>query len=296
MSAIAQTDLPGLRLLHRGKVRDTYDLGAELLIVATDRISVFDRVLPTLIPGKGKVLTGLSSYWFDRLGRIIPNHLLSDGTDGWPRALREVGSTLDGRAMIVRRAQRIDYECVVRGYLAGSGWTEYAEHVTLAGEALPPGLREGERLPQPRFTPARKNESGHDENISQELLHHELGTQVASALERASLRLYEAGRDHAESRGILLADTKFEFGYVDGALTLIDEALTPDSSRFWEAEGYRPGQPQPSLDKQPVRDWIANSGWDGVSAPPELPPYVVEATQHRYLDAYRRITGEELEL
>lgn len=296
MSAVAQTDLPGLRRLHRGKVRDTYDLGAELLIVATDRISVFDRVLPTLIPGKGKVLTGLSSYWFDHLGHIIPNHLLSDGTDGWPRALREVGSTLDGRAMIVRRAQRIDYECVVRGYLAGSGWTEYAEHVTLAGEALPPGLREGERLPQPRFTPARKNESGHDENISHKLLNHELGTEVASELERVSIRLYEAGRKHTEARGILLADTKFEFGYVDGSLTLIDEALTPDSSRFWNAEGYRPGQSQPSLDKQPVRDWIANTGWDGVSAPPELPPHVVEATQRRYLDAYRRITGEELEL
>ncbi len=296
MSAVAQAELPGLRLLHRGKVRDTYDLGTELLIVATDRISVFDRVLPTLIPDKGKVLTALSSYWFGRLDHIIPNHLLSDGTDGWPSALRGIAPEIDGRAMIVRRANRIDYECVVRGYLAGSGWAEYTKYGTLAGEPLPSGLREADRLPQPRFTPARKNESGHDENISQKILHHELGAHVAEALERASLHLYEAGQEHTEARGILLADTKFEFGYVDGALTLIDEALTPDSSRFWHADTYRPGQAPPSLDKQPVRDWIADSGWDRVSAPPELPAHVVEATRRRYLDAYRRITGEELEI
>jgi phosphoribosylaminoimidazole-succinocarboxamide synthase len=296
VSAVAQAELRGLRLLHRGKVRDTYDLGTELLIVATDRISVFDRVLPTLIPDKGKVLTALSSYWFDRLGHIIPNHLLSDGTDGWPSTLRGVAPQIDGRAMIVRRANRIDYECVVRGYLAGSGWAEYAKHGTIAGEPLPSGLREAERLPQPRFTPARKNESGHDENISQEMLQREVGTDVAESLERASVRLYEAGRDHTEARRLLLADTKFEFGYVNGALTLIDEALTPDSSRFWQADTYRRGQTPPSLDKQPVRDWIADSGWDRVSAPPELPANVVAATRRRYLDAYRCITGEELDV
>lgn len=292
---LAESRLQGLPLVHRGKVRETYGLGDRLLMVATDRISAYDRVLPTLIPQKGRVLTGLSVFWFRKLADVVPNHFLSDGTDGWPAALEPYGGCLDGRAMIVRRAERLPYECVVRGYLAGSGWAEYMEKGTLAGEKLPPGLREGDRLPEPRFTPARKNDSGHDENISPKILRTDVGHKLAGQLRDVSVGLYEAGWEHARERGILLADTKFEFGFAEGRLTLIDEALTPDSSRFWLADSYEPGRPQPSLDKQYVRDWLASSGWDRESEPPELPADVVAATTARYLEAYRRITGKELD-
>ena len=289
-----ETGLAGLRRLHRGKVRDTYDLGDRLLMVASDRISVFDTVLPTPIPEKGRVLTGLSAWWFRYLADIVPNHFLDDGRAGWPAELRPYAAQLDGRAMLVRRAERLPYECAVRGYLAGTGWEEYRERGTLAGEPLERGLREGDPLNAPAFTPARKNDRGHDENISQETLHREVGTDLAERLRDASVRLYRAAANYLADRAIILADTKFEFGWVGGRLTLIDEALTPDSSRLWLAEEYEPGRAQPSLDKQPVRDWAAASGWDRVSPPPELPPEVVAATRERYREAYRRITGEEL--
>ncbi len=291
---VTETRLDDLRLIHRGKVRDTYDLGDSLLMVATDRLSAFDWVLPTPIPDRGKVLTSLSVYWFHKLRDIVPNHLINDGSDGWPEELRPYSDQLDKRAMIVRRAKRIDYECVVRGYITGSGWAEYQEHGTLAGKPLPEGLRDGDRLPEPVFTPARKNEEGHDENISVETLENEVGRELATRLGDISVRLYQAGLEHASERGIILADTKFEFGFVDGELTLIDEALTPDSSRFWLKSEYQPGRSQPSLDKQFVRDWLSGSGWDKNSPPPELPADVVEATRSRYLEAYRLITGEEL--
>ena len=292
---LAETRLEGLPLLHRGKVRETYDLGGgKLLLVATDRVSVYDAVLPTLIPDKGRVLSGVSRYWFERLGAGVPNHYITDGRDGWPPELAPYAELLDGRAMIVRRAKRLPYEFVVRGYLAGTGWEEYRERGTLAGEPLPPGLREGDELPEPRLTPARKNESGHDENISLEVLQRDLGEQLLGYVLELCMRLYGLGRDQASWGGLMLADTKLEFGLVDGELTLIDEVLTPDSSRYWLADEYRPGGPQPSLDKQYVRDWVAASGWDRVSPPPELPPAVVEGARSRYLEAYRRITGEEL--
>lgn len=283
-----------LRLVYRGKVRDTYELGEHLLMVATDRISAFDHVLPTLIPDKGRVLNSLSAYWFRRLGHIVPNHLVSDGGDGWPVEVRAFGEELSGRAMIVRRAERIPFECVARGYLSGSGWAEYREHGTLAGESLESGLRESEQLPEPRFTPAVKNDEGHDQNISLKIVQTHLGEKLGEHLRDLTLRLYGAASEHAARQGILIADTKFEFGFVGGELTLIDEALTPDSSRFWLANSYQPGRSQASLDKQYVRDWLLNSGWDRESPLPELPLSVVEATRDRYLEAYRRLTGEEL--
>ncbi len=283
-----------LPLVHQGKVRDTYDLGEHLLMVATDRISAFDYILPTPIPDKGKVLSSLSAYWFRKLSHVVTNHFVSDGSDGWPPDIAPLQEDLTGRAMIVRRAERIQYECVVRGFLAGSGWSEYAGSGTLADEPLPVGLRECDQLTEPRFTPAVKNDSGHDENISYGRLRDEVGAELADQLRDISLGLYSAAQEHAAARGILIADTKFEFGFVDGQLTLIDEALTPDSSRFWLADLYEPGHSQPSLDKQYVRDWLLQSGWDRESPPPELPPDVIEATRNRYLEAYKRLTGQEL--
>ncbi len=283
-------------LLHRGKVRETYDLGNRLLLVASDRVSAFDWVLPTPIPDKGKVLTAMSSYWFRLLGKIVPNHFVSDGSNGWPLELVPERERFEGRAMLVKKARRVDYECVVRGYLAGSGWQEYTQSGTLAGERLPTGLREGDKLPEPRFTPARKNERGHDENISFHTMYEEVGKEESGRLRDLSLELYEVGGQHVEAAGIMLADTKFEFGYVGDELTLIDEVLTPDSSRFWLASEWRPGRPQPSLDKQYVRDWLLLSSWDRNSTPPDLPPDVVRGTRERYLEAYQLITGKELEV
>lgn len=291
---VSSSLLRQLQLVHQGKVRDTYDLGDHLLMVATDRISAFDCILLTAIPDKGKVLNSLSAYWFRKLSHVVANHFVSDGSDGWPPDLAPLQEDLKGRAMIVRRAERIQYECVVRGFLAGSGWLEYTGSGTLAGEPLPVGLRECEKLAEPRFTPAVKNDNGHDENISFGRLRDEVGAELADQLRDKSLGLYAAAQEHAAARGILIADTKFEFGFVDGQLTLIDEALTPDSSRFWLADSYQPGHSQPSLDKQYVRDWLLQSGWDRESPPPELPTNVIEATRNRYLEAYKRLTGEEL--
>jgi len=280
MTALLETRL-GLPLFARGKVRDTYELpGGRLLMVATDRISAFDHVLPTGIPGRGNVLNQLSIFWFQRTGHLQENHLIEPGEDG--------------RSMVVRRAQRIDFECVVRGYLAGSAWSEYRRQGTMAGETLPGGLRQSEKLPEPIFTPATKAETGHDENITFSRMSDEIGAELAGKLRDASLRLYGFAAAEAERSGLILADTKFEFGLIDGRVILIDEALTPDSSRYWDAGQYRVGTAPESFDKQFVRDWLEQSGWDKASAPPALPDDIVEQTRQRYLTAYERLVGQPL--
>ncbi len=291
--AILRTSLP-LPLFSRGKVRDTYHLGDDLLMVATDRISAYDVVMPTAIPRKGAALTRLARYWFDATGRLVPNHLLSHLDLNAHADLLAALPDLPRRAMVVRRAERIDVECVVRGYLAGSGWAEYRARGTLAEEPLPAGLPESAQLPHPVFTPAIKNDDGHDENISRARLSEVVGAR-ATELERLSLALYSFAAEVARARGVIIADTKFEFGLIDGRLTLIDEALTPDSSRFWPAATYRPGGPQPSLDKQPVRDYLAASGWDKRPPGPPLPRPVVADTTRRYLEAVRLLTGQDLD-
>ena len=281
--------MPG-REPRRGKVRDVYDFGDRLLVVATDRISAFDWVMPNGIPDKGRVLTGLSALWFARLP--VRHHLL--GLD--PRALDLPAGTdvesLVGRSMVVRKARVYPVECVVRGYLAGSGWKEYRQDGTVCGIALPAGLRECDRLPEPIFTPATKEESGHDQNISFEQMARIVGRPVAEELRRLSLQIYSHASEYARQRGILLADTKFEFGEHDGAPILIDEVLTPDSSRFWPAAEYQPGRGQPSFDKQFVRDWLETTGWDKNSPPPRLPDEVVTHTRAKYIEAYELLTGQ----
>ena len=288
------TDLPGIELFRRGKVRDTFDLGETLLMVASDRLSAFDVVLPTPIPLKGIVLTQLSRFWFEQTGGIIPNHLISADITTFPEALRPFASTLAGRSMIVRKAERIDIECVVRGHVAGSAWTEYRAEGTIAGIPVPRGLQQASQLPEPIFTPAAKNDAGHDENISIARMRDLVGSDLTARLEAASISLYDYAAGVAARRGIIVADTKFEFGFVDGALTLIDEMVTPDSSRIWDAELYRPGQDQPSFDKQYVRDWLNDSGWSKEPPGPELPAEVVAGTSARYHEAYKRLTGSPL--
>ena len=278
-------DLP---LLGAGKVRDIYDLGDErILMVASDRISTFDAVHPTPIPGKGQVLTGMSVYWFELTREIVPNHVIS--------ALEGVPEPVRGRALVVQRLAMLPIECVVRGYITGSGWKDYQQSGAVCGIALPAGLRESEQLPQPLFTPATKAEIGdHDENIDFEGAVSALGDRaLAERVRDASIAVYQRAAEHALERGIILADTKFEFGLApDGALVLGDEVLTPDSSRFWPADGYEPGRPQPSFDKQPVRDWATDSGWDRTPPAPAIPDDIVESTRVRYRDAYERIVGE----
>jgi phosphoribosylaminoimidazole-succinocarboxamide synthase len=283
-----------LAVFRRGKVRDTFDLGdGTLLMVATDRISAFDVVLPTPIPDKGRVLTQMSRWWFARTAGIVPNHLRDDDPATLPPQVP--WESWRERAMRTVRAERIDVECVVRGYLAGSGWKEYRELGTLADEPLPRGLGESSRLPEPRFTPASKNDSGHDENISRARLAELVGGDLARRLEEVSLALFEHGSAVCAEAGMLLADTKFEFGMVDGTLTLIDEVLTPDSSRFWEAATWREGEPQPAFDKQLVRDHLETLAWDKRPPGPSLPDEVVRVTRAKYLEAARRICGLELE-
>jgi phosphoribosylaminoimidazole-succinocarboxamide synthase len=279
--------------LHaRGKVRDIYGAGDDLLMVASDRISAFDVVLPTPIPDKGRVLTGLSLFWFEHSADIVPNHVLTADVDGFPVAFRDHREELAGRAMLVKRAQVVPIECVSRGYLSGSGWKEYRETGGVCGIELPPGLVESDRLPEPIFTPATKAAEGHDENISLERAAELVGEGLARRLEELTLTLYEFAAALALERGIIVADTKFEFGFADGELILVDEVLTPDSSRFWPADRYQPGGPQPSFDKQYVRDWLDASGWDHEPPAPELPPDVVGQTAVRYREAYERITGD----
>ena len=294
MTVLTQTNLPNL--MHRGKVRDTYDLGdGRLLMVATDRISAFDSILPNGIPDKGAVLTQLSAFWFERTREVVPNHFirLADGSPG-DNLPFELPEELRGRSMIVKKAERLDVECVVRGYLAGSAWAEYKDNGRIFGIRMPPDLRESEALPEPLFTPTTKAEIGHDENISFSDLIQEVGPENATAVRLRSLALYKYAVMYARERGILIADTKFEFGILDGEPTVIDEMLTPDSSRFWPAAEYEPGRSQHSFDKQFVRDWLTESGWDREPPPPELPPDIVEKTAERYRQAFRRLTGEDL--
>ncbi len=292
-----------LPLLRRGKVREVYDVDREtLLLIASDRVSAFDVVMREPVPHKGAVLTQLSAFWFRRLAGVLPSHFLTAEADEIVQrlpALRDFRESLNGRAMLCRRTTPLPFECVVRGYLAGSAWAEYERSRTLAGEPLPPGLVESARLEPAIFSPATKAETGHDENVTFAHVALALGAALAQRLREASLALYEAGRGYAGPRGIIIADTKFEFGTTaDGALLVIDEVLTPDSSRFWPADRYHPGASQPSFDKQPLRDYLAGikrqGTWDGNAPPPPLPDDVVRATSERYLEAYRRITGAEL--
>lgn len=292
---VLTTDLPGVTLFRRGKVRDTYTLGDELLLfVTTDRISAFDVVMANGVPDKGAVLTGLSAFWFRRTRGLVPNHLVSTDVSDLPPALAGQRDLLAGRIMIGRTAQRIDIECVARGYLAGSMWAEYRRTGDYQGFGLPAGLVESAQLPEPLFTPAIKNDAGHDENIPLAELVNRVGTDLARELQRKTLQLYAEASSYAAARGIILADTKAEFGFIDSGLALIDELLTPDSSRFWDMAIYEPGRPQASMDKQPLRDWLEATGWDKQPPGPALPPEVVDATRTRYLTAYERLTGMPL--
>ncbi|MCL5256334.1 MAG: phosphoribosylaminoimidazolesuccinocarboxamide synthase [Chloroflexi bacterium] len=290
---LLQTYIPSLALYGRGKVRDTYDLNDKLLIVATDRISAFDSILPTGIPGKGEVLTQMSAFWFRRTAGIQENHMITADFAEFPEDLKPFEDQLAGRSMLVKKAQRIDIECVVRGYLAGSGWAEYKRSQTICGIKLPAGLRESEKLPEPIFTPSTKAESGHDMNISIEEMGELVGPVWPRELRDKSLRVYATAERYARAKGIIIADTKVEYGLLDGKVILIDELLTPDSSRFWDTASYEPGRSQPSLDKQYVRDWLEASGWDKEPPAPPLPEDVVQKTSEKYWEAYRRLTSGE---
>ncbi len=290
-SVLLETSLPGLAV-RRGKVRDIYELGDKLLLVSTDRLSAFDWVLPTGIPDKGRVLTQIAAFWFDRLGE--PNHLITTDVDQMDLPEGADRDALRGRSTLGRKTQVVPIECVVRGYLAGSGWAEYQRNGTVCGISLPAGLVESSPLPEPIFTPATKAESGHDENISFEQMVDTVGRDLSEELRRRSLAIFQRGSEYARARGIIIADTKFEFGQVDGEIILIDEVLTPDSSRFWPADAYEPGRGQPSFDKQFVRDWLSSTDWDKNSPPPPLPDDVVQKTRQKYVEAYERLTGYEL--
>ena len=288
---LTSTHLEGLDLIHRGKVRETYEVDDEhLLLVATDRLSAFDVVFDQPIPDKGAVLTRLSAWWFDRLGHLGRTHFVSADPDDMPEPAR--APELAGRSMLVRRAKRVDAECVVRGYLAGSGWSEYQRTAMVCGHPLPEGLREADRLPEPIFTPSTKAEIGHDENITRDQLSDLVGPGLARELEDRSIALYVEGARRAEEVGLILADTKFEFGFIDGELALIDEVLTPDSSRFWDEARYAPGSSPQSFDKQFVRDFVAASGWNKEPPAPTLPDDVIAGTRDRYVAAYERLTGQ----
>ncbi len=291
--AVWQTELAGLPAPKRGKVRDIYDLGDSLLIVACDRISAYDHVLQPSIPGKGKILNQLTNFWFEHLAEVIPNHLLATDANRFPAALKPHREVLQGRSVWVKKAEVVPFECVARGYLAGSAFKEYKRQGTTCGIPLPPGMVRAQRLDEPIFTPATKAEDGHDENIDFATLVDGVGEELAKKLRHLTLDIYSRGRAHAEERGMLLADTKFEFGHVDGNLVLIDEVLTPDSSRYWEAEAWSPGTEPVSYDKQFVRNWLDNAGWDHESTPPQLPDEVIDGTLERYAEAFRRIVGED---
>ena len=295
-ATLLQTSLPDLQLLRRGKVRDVYAVDEEsLLIVATDRISAFDCVLPTPIERKGEVLTALSRFWFEKLGHVVANHFLSTNIDEMPEAVRRHSPMLSGRSMLVRRAEVFPVECVVRGYLVGSGWKDYLRTGEVCGHRLASGLRESEELPEPLFTPSTKAEEGHDENISEDQVRDILGEKITAQLRDTSTQLYSEAREYARSRGIIIADTKFEFGLdSNGKIILVDEVLTPDSSRFWPASSYEPGRSQPSFDKQFVRDYLETLDWDKKPPAPTIPANIASATTARYLEAYRLLTGTQL--
>lgn len=298
MTALLQTDLQNAApLIGRGKVRDLYAVGNDLLMVATDRISAFDHVLATGIPGKGKILTQISLFWFELLADLVPNHILTAKVDEYPAQLHPFRAQLEGRSMLVKRAAMFPIECVARGYLAGSGWKEYQASQTVCGIALPAGLLDGSKLPEPIFTPATKSMDGsHDENIGFEAAAALLGQDDAAELRRLTLAIYQKATAHAAGCGLLLADTKFEFGRIDGQIVLADEVLTPDSSRFWEASQWKPGGAQPSFDKQFVRDYLEEIRWNKQAPAPALPPAVAERTLAKYLEAFKRLTGRELSL
>ncbi|GAB4347140.1 MAG: phosphoribosylaminoimidazolesuccinocarboxamide synthase [Candidatus Abyssubacteria bacterium] len=291
---VLKTDFKGLRLVNRGKVRDIYEVDGKLLLVATDRISAFDCVLPDGIPNKGKVLTGLSKFWFDFTSDIIQNHVITADVDEFPRSTRPYRDILRGRSMLVKKTMPYPVECVVRGYLAGSAVKEYRESQSVCGIALPPGLRESERLPEPIFTPATKAESGHDINISFEEMARIIGEERARLLAEKSLAIFKAASEYAASRGLILSDTKFEFGEYGGETIIIDELLTPDSSRYWLAETYEAGKPQTNFDKQYVRDYLETVDWDKTPPAPPLPREVIRGTEEKYKQAYRLITGKDL--
>lgn len=294
-NVITSTNLTNFTPAHRGKVRDLYDLGDEFLIVSTDRISAFDVVLPNGIPDKGRVLTGLSKFWFNHTKSVVENHLIATEVEEYPETLHADAELLNGRSMLVRKAKRVDIECVVRSYLAGSGWSSYQKTGEICGQKLPAGLRESERLPELLFTPTTKAEQGeHDEPISIDEMRDQVGTDLTDQLIDISFSLFRAASQHAEKSGIILCDTKFEFGQCEGELILIDEVFTPDSSRFWPANLYEPGKPQQSFDKQFVRDYLSEIGWNKQPPAPELPETVITKTSEKYREAYKLIVGEEL--
>ncbi|HKF55839.1 MAG TPA: phosphoribosylaminoimidazolesuccinocarboxamide synthase [Blastocatellia bacterium] len=291
-NTILATEIPGAELVSRGKVRDMYAAGDKLIIVATDRISAFDVVLPTGIPHKGAVLTGLSLFWFELLG--VNNHLVTADIEKYPEPFSRYRDQLESRSMLVKRAEVVPIECVARGYLSGSGWKEYKTTGEVCGIKLPAGLKESDKLPEPIFTPATKEQSGHDINISEEVMAGMVGAELTRELKELTLSIYSRAASYARDKGIIIADTKFEFGKFDGGIILIDEALTPDSSRFWPSKSYTPGQPQQSFDKQYVRDYLETLEWDKSPPGPKLPQEVVEHTSEKYLEAYRLLTGREL--
>jgi phosphoribosylaminoimidazole-succinocarboxamide synthase len=291
--ALSEIIIPELRLHKKGKVRDVYEIDDKLLIIATDRISAFDFVLPSLIPDKGKILTQLSKFWFDYTAYICPNHLLATEVQDYPPPLSKYKSILEKRSMLVRRTEVVPVECVVRGYLAGSGWKEYQTTGKISGVKLPSGLSESERLPHPIFTPATKAEEGHDLNISLKEMKKIAGNELAQKIKKASLKLYQKASLYALSKGIIIADTKFEFGLQKDEIILVDEIFTPDSSRFWPLTSYTPGQSQPSLDKQFVRDYLESTLWDKASAPPALPESIIEQTGKRYFEIFSLLTGRK---
>jgi len=295
-TAVYRTELSGLAPASRGKVRDVYDLGDTLLLVATDRLSAFDCVFPDPIPDKGKVLNQLSAFWFERTLSLVPNHVIATDVSAFPDTLRVHAATLTGRSTLALKLEMLPIECVARGYLAGSGWKEYEARGTICGMRLPPGLKESDALPEPIFTPATKAESGHDENISFDTAATILGGETAERVRELTLTLYREACRHATDKGILIADTKFEFGYDGPTLTIADEMLTPDSSRFWPASTYRPGGAQASLDKQFVRDYVEGLGWDKRPPAPGLPEDIVQGLRSRYLDIFRRLTGRDVAL
>ena len=289
--ALMRTELTGLDLLARGKVRDVYDLGDRLLIVATDRISAFDCVMPNGIPGKGKILTEMSLFWFDLVSDIVPNHLIASDVDEYPAELHQFRDQLEGRSMLVTKADRIDVECIVRGYISGSGWREYGQTGAICGIPLPDGLEESQRLPETIFTPSTKADEGHDENVGFDVVVEMIGVERANEIRDLSIAVYEKAREYAETKGIIIADTKFEFGRVNGRTILIDEILSPDSSRFWPMDQYKPGGSQPSFDKQFVRDYLSGLDWDKTPPAPRLPDGIVEKTLAKYKEARDLLLG-----
>ena len=294
MDAIFETSLPGIERLARGKVRDVYASGEFLVIVATDRLSAFDYVLPTPIPDKGKVLTQLTLFWLEMLRDIVPNHFVSANVADYPPQFHASRKQLEGRSMLVRRARMIDIECVARGYVSGSGWKDYKRDGRICGIPLPGGLRDSDKLPEPIFTPATKAQSGHDENISFDAAAGAVGRELAERLRGLTLQIYHRAAQYAETRGVIIADTKFEFGFIGDQLTLADEVLTPDSSRFWPRASYQPGGPQPSFDKQYVRDYLESVHWNKQPPAPALPADVIRRTSEKYREAYRVLTGKSL--